>query len=262
MYLSDAEVAKLAADALSWARPRPPLPMGFLKKNTDELFSFPSSKSPLLFATSSRTCPRSPFVWLHVFPAVTRVSEEVPHAWLHRLVWPRGGQAGRRCAVLGAQAPPSRLCQGLLRPGGSEPGAALRVGAPVQGAAAQRRRLRRERAKRARAGCRWSRAAWCSSASPASGSRATSSAAPTPRTTGALAPARWPMLCPAAPRVCLVALEEVRADRGRGVYQALQLNVWWRLELQGARLRLTRVTTGSTMTVRPWHASNLRRQSL
>jgi len=93
----------------------------------------------------------------------------------------------------------------------------------VQGAAAQRRRLRRERATlvfsvRAYAGCRWSRAAWSSSASPASGSRATSSAAPTPPTTGALAPARSHVLCPLRPASAALHLTRDALTVGGGFF--------------------------------------------
>jgi len=73
MYLSDAEVAKLAADALSWARPRPPPPLGVPFEEPDGLFLFPRFD----FSTGCHELPQVPQepspVWLHVFLAVPPV---------------------------------------------------------------------------------------------------------------------------------------------------------------------------------------------
>jgi hypothetical protein len=195
MYLSDAEVAKLAADALSWARPRPPPPLGVPFEEPDGLFLFPRFD----FSTDCHELaqvPQEPSpVWLHVFLAVPPVK--------------RGGSArlaASPClAPRGPGSPPTR-CPGLRAPPLLRPVAAwsrarrciARGSAGAEGRSASAPAAPGEGFS-ARGGCRWSRAAWSSSASPASGSRATSSAAPTPPTTGALAPARSHVLCPLRP---------------------------------------------------------------
>lgn len=214
MYLSDAEVAKLAADALSWARPRPPPPLGVPFEEPDGLFLFPRFD----FSTGCHELPQVPQepspVWLHVFLAVPPVK--------------RGGSArlaASPClAPRGPGSPPTR-CPGLRAPPLLRPVAAwsrarrciARGSAGAEGRSASAPAAPGEGFS-ARGGCRWSRAAWSSSASPASGSRATSSAAPTPPTTGALAPARSHVLCPLRPASAALHLTRDALTVGGGFF--------------------------------------------